>query len=125
MPLIHLLTQGNNSSCCYVTLKIFIKSASMGHQLDDELKMYQQIDRPSKHPGRNAIRSLLDSFHIHGPGDKHQCVVHPPLFESVWEFFHRNPVQRLPKPVLAFTLRRVFLALDYLHTECQIIHTGI
>ncbi|KAE8141341.1 kinase-like domain-containing protein [Aspergillus pseudotamarii] len=109
----------------YVTLKIFIKAASMGRQLDDELKMYQRIDRASKHPGRNAIRPLLDSFHIDGPEDKHHCLVHPPLFESVWDFLHRNPVQRLPKPVLAFTLRQVFLALDYLHTECQVIHTDI
>lgn len=89
----------------------------MGQQVEDELKMYQRINRASKHPGRNAIRSLLDAFHIDGPSeDKHQCLVYPPLFESVWEFLHRNPVQRLPKPVLA---------LDYLHTECQIIHTGI
>ncbi|KAE8160440.1 kinase-like domain-containing protein [Aspergillus tamarii] len=109
----------------YVTLKIFIKAASMGQQLDDELGMYQRLDRASKHPGRNAIRSLLDSFHIDGPNDKHHCLVHPPLFESVWDFLHRNPVQRLPKPVLAFTLRQVFLALDYLHTECQVIHTDI
>lgn len=28
-------------------------------------------------------------------------------------------------PVLAFVLRRLFLALDFLHTECQIIHTDI
>ncbi|KAE8330588.1 kinase-like protein [Aspergillus sergii] len=109
----------------YVTLKIFIKATSMGHQLDNELKMYRRLDRASKHPGRRAIRSLLDSFHIDGPEDNHQCLVHPPLLESVWEFLHRNPIQRLPKPVLAFTLRRVFLALDYLHTECQIIHTDI
>ena len=117
--------QENNSCRSYVTLKLFIKAASMGQQLDDELKMYQRIDRASKHPGRNAIRSLLDSFHIDGPEDKHHCLVHPPLFESVWEFLHRNPVQRLRKPVLVFTLRQVFLALDYLHTECQVIHTGI
>lgn len=97
----------------------------MGQHLDDELKMYQHIGRASKYPGRNAIRSLVDSFHIDGPEDKHQCLVHPPLFESVWEFLHRNPVERLPKVILAFTLRRVFLALDYLHTECQVIHTGI
>lgn len=97
----------------------------MGYELDNELKMYQRVNRVSRHPGRNAIRSLLDSFCINGPEDKHQCLVHSPLFESVWEFLHRNPVRRLPKPVLAFTLRQVFLALDYLHTECQIIHTGI
>ncbi|KAL4898450.1 kinase-like domain-containing protein [Aspergillus ambiguus] len=49
----------------------------------------------------------------------------PPLWESVLTFLHRNPVRRLPSPVLAFVLKRLFLALDYLHTECQIIHADI
>lgn len=97
----------------------------MGGQIDDELKMYQHIERFSRHPGRKAVRSLLDSFNIDGPDDKHQCLVHHPLFESVWEFLHRNPVQRLPEPIVAFTLHRLFLALDYLHTECKVIHTGM
>ncbi|KAL4988836.1 kinase-like domain-containing protein [Aspergillus falconensis] len=112
--------------CGYVTLKIFIKSASMGQQLDDELQMYKRIERGSKnHPGRSAVRSLIDSFDVDGPEDKHRCLVHPPLWESVLTFLHRNPAQRLPSPVLAFVLKRLFLALDYLHTECQIIHTDI
>ncbi|KAL5332951.1 kinase-like domain-containing protein [Aspergillus crustosus] len=110
----------------YVTLKIFIKSASMGQQLDDELQMYKRIKRGSKnHPGYSAVRSLLDSFDVNGPEDKHRCLVHPPLWESVLTFLHRNPVQRLPSPVLAFVLKRLFLALDYLHTECQVIHADI
>ncbi|KAL2859893.1 kinase-like domain-containing protein [Aspergillus lucknowensis] len=108
---------------------IFIKAASMGQGIDSELKMYQRMSGAmsgaTNHPGRNAIRSFSDWFLIDGPEDKHQCLVHPPLFESVWEFLHRNLVRRLPNPVLAFTLRRVFLALDYLHTECQVIHTDI
>ncbi|KAL5049137.1 hypothetical protein BDW71DRAFT_217756 [Aspergillus fruticulosus] len=112
--------------CGYVTLKIFIKSASMGQQLDDGLQMYKRIERGSKnHPGRSAVRSLIDSFDVNGPEDKHRCLVHPPLWESVLTFLHRNPAQRLPSPVLAFVLKRLFLALDYLHTECQIIHTDI
>jgi len=45
--------------------------------------------------------------------------------ESVYDFLHRNPIQRLPPVVLAVTLRRLFLALDFLHKECQIIHTDI
>ncbi|KAL2871653.1 putative protein kinase [Aspergillus lucknowensis] len=112
--------------CGYVTLKIFINSASMGQQLDDELQMYKRIEKGSKnHPGCSAVRSLLDSFDVDGPEDKHRCLVHPPLWESVLTFLHRNPVQRLPSPVLAFVLKRLFLALDYLHTECQIIHADI
>jgi hypothetical protein len=125
---LHLFTvvyTGDISRRSYVTLKILFKAASMGHQLDNELKMYQHITRFSRHPGSRAVRSLIDSFYLDGPDDKHQCLVHPPLFESVWEFLHRNPIQRLLKPGLAVTLQRVFLALDYLHTERQVIHTGI
>ncbi|KAJ6103114.1 hypothetical protein N7486_005541 [Penicillium sp. IBT 16267x] len=110
----------------YVTVKMFIKSTSLGQQLDDELNIYKRIEGAHRnHPGRKYVRSLLDSFDVTGPEDQHRCLVHPPLWESVLAFLHRNPVQRLPTPVLAVTLHRLFLALDYLHTECKIIHTDI
>lgn len=38
---------------------------------------------------------------------------------------HSNPIRRLPPPVLAFVLKRLFLALDLLHEECLIAHTDI
>jgi serine/threonine-protein kinase SRPK3 len=98
----------------------------MGKQLDDELHMYKRMERGSKnHPGHDAVRSLLDFFDVDGPEGQHRCLVHPPLWESILTFLHRNPVQRLPPPVLAFVLKRLFLALDFLHTECKIIHTGM
>ncbi|KAF7548878.1 hypothetical protein G7Z17_g6771 [Cylindrodendrum hubeiense] len=110
----------------HVALKLFVHSKSMGEQLDHELIMYKRISASSaKHPGRGAVRELLDSFDVPGPDGSHRCLVHPPLWESVLTFLHRNPVRRLPVPVLAFVLRRLFLALDFLHTECQIIHTDI
>ncbi|GAM37861.1 hypothetical protein TCE0_033f08139 [Talaromyces pinophilus] len=109
----------------HVALKIYINAAAMGQQLDDELKMYKRMEKASnKHLGRNAVRTLLDSFNINGPEGEHRCLVHPPLWESVLTFLHRNPI-RPSQPGLAFVLQRLFLALDYLHTECQIIHTDI
>ncbi|KAL4957519.1 kinase-like domain-containing protein [Aspergillus filifer] len=54
---------------------------------------------------------------------QHHCLVHPPLFESVLTFLRRNPVGRLPSAVLAFVTYRVFMALDFLHNECHVIHT--
>ncbi|KAL4997889.1 hypothetical protein BDV10DRAFT_194874 [Aspergillus recurvatus] len=83
----------------YVTLKIFVDAASMGEHVDHELEM--------------AIRSLVGSFNIAGSEDKPQCLVHPPLLEGVGDFLRRNPIQRLPAPVLAFTLHQLFSALDY------------
>ena len=98
----------------------------MGSKLDNEPQMYKRMERgPVNHPGRDAVRSLLDSFDIDGPEDKHRCLVHPPLWESVLDFLRRNPSRKLPAPILAYVLQRLFLALDYLHSECQIIHTGI
>ncbi|KAJ0159583.1 Serine/threonine-protein kinase SRPK [Colletotrichum tanaceti] len=105
---------------------LFVNSKALGSQLDRELTMYKRISTSSvKHPGRGAVRELLDSFDVAGPGGCHRCLVHPPLWESVLTFLHRNPVRMLPAPVLAFVLRRLFLALDFLHAECQIIHTDI
>ncbi|KAJ5113713.1 hypothetical protein N7456_002247 [Penicillium angulare] len=113
----------------YVALKIFINATSMGQEIDDELNIYERIQKASqKHRGRKYVRSLLDSFDIDGPEDKHRCLVHPPLWKSVATFLRSNPVpseQRLPPVMLAVTLHRLFLALDYLHTECKVIHTDI
>ncbi|PLB47751.1 kinase-like protein [Aspergillus steynii IBT 23096] len=110
----------------HVMLKIFIQTSSMGQQVDNELNIYEHIKQSkTAHPGRDVIRTLLDTFYINGPQDKHRCLVHPPLWESVLAFLRRNPVERLPSPVIAVVLHRLFLALDFLHTECQIAHTDI
>jgi hypothetical protein len=104
---------------------MYISNAALGNHVSDELKMYQRIAKdPKGHPGRQAIRSLLDSFDVDGLEEPHRCLVHPPLGDNLSTFLRRNPVRRLPKPILAFVLYRLFLALDYLHRECQIIHTG-
>ena len=98
----------------------------MGQQVDHELNVYRHMEQsPTAHPGCDMIRTLLDTFYIDGPQDKHRCLIHPPLWESVLTFLRRNPVERLPSAVIAVVLHRLFLALDYLHTECQIAHTGL
>jgi serine/threonine-protein kinase SRPK3 len=115
-----------NSYRRYVTLKMYIGDTALGKHLDNELEMYQRIAQGSKrHHGRQAIRSLLDSFDVKNSENKHRCLVHPPLRENLSTFLRRNPICRLPKPILAFVLYRLFLALDYLHRECEIIHTGL
>lgn len=114
------------SALRHVALKLFISSESMGAQVDDEVNIYKRINTATRrHPGHGAVRSLLDSFDVAGPDGPHRCLVHPPLWESVQTFLHRNPIRILPVPVLAFVLKQLFLALDFLHTECNLIHTGM
>jgi len=110
----------------HVALKLFINSAAMGEELDHESSIYRRISNTpaNAHPGRAAVRQLLDSFDAAGPDGSHRCLVHPPSWESLLTFLHRNPVRRLPKPLMALSLYQAFLALDFLHTECRLIQTG-
>lgn len=92
---------------------------------DDELKMSQHIARlPSKHDGRAYIRLIQESFTIPGPFGEHLGMVFEPLREPLWVLGRHLGTVGLPpviaKPVLKLMLR----ALDFLHTECHIIHTG-
>jgi hypothetical protein len=100
--------------------------APIGFETDHEYNIYQRIwkHEDSAHPGRFGIRQLIDSFHVSGPDGSHRCLVHPPLFESVQDFRSRNTVDRFPVILLGLILQHLFTAVDFLHTECQVIHTG-
>lgn len=51
--------------------------------------------------------------------------MHAPLWDSTLNIKHRNAMRRLTQPVVAFLLKRLFLALDLLHQECHVAHTDI
>ncbi|KAG6285525.1 hypothetical protein E4U09_007256 [Claviceps aff. purpurea] len=108
----------------YVALKLYNTSEFSKFALENELNAYKRIENSSiEHPGRRAIRSLLDTFAIDGPDGQHRCLVHPPLWDSVYGFRRRNPVRKLSEPIMALVLKPLFHALDFLHQECHTAHT--
>ncbi|KAG5993079.1 hypothetical protein E4U52_002294 [Claviceps spartinae] len=110
----------------YVALKLYNTSEFSKFALENELDAYKRIENSAiEHPGRRAIRSLLDTFVIDGPDGQHRCLVHPPLWDSVYGFRRRNPVGKLPEPIMALVLKPLFHTLDFLHQECHITHTDI
>ncbi|KAL0961526.1 hypothetical protein HGRIS_006465 [Hohenbuehelia grisea] len=109
----------------HVAVKVYVDSNSMGSQVSKELSVYERLNKgPVYHPGRQSIRTLLDSFTLTSDRGLHHCLVHPPLWESVLALLLRNPEHRLPTPILTIVLYHVFQALDYAK-ECKIIHTDI
>ncbi|KAH7014369.1 kinase domain protein [Microdochium trichocladiopsis] len=110
----------------HVALKVFIRSQALGDHLENEMAMFKRIEqRPSDHPGRDAVRTLLDSFQVKGPDGDHLVLAHPPLWRSIEAIIRRTNPRRLPPSGLRYVLKELFLALDYLHRECNIIHTDI
>ncbi|KAK4231101.1 kinase-like domain-containing protein [Podospora fimiseda] len=97
------------------------------HRQHVALKLFIHVAQKAKrgHPGRSALRQLLDSFDIKGPDGQHRCLVHPPLWDSVLALLYRNPIRKLPASVVAVILKCIFQALDFLHTECHVAHTDI
>jgi serine/threonine protein kinase len=77
------------------------------------------------HAGAKLIRKALDSFQITSAEGKFGCLVHPPLGISLYDFRTQLKAKVLPEKIVKLTLMHLLLALDYLHTEGGIIHTGM
>ncbi|PYH71785.1 kinase-like protein [Aspergillus vadensis CBS 113365] len=79
----------------------------------------------SSHPGYAHVRTALDLFTIPRNGGDHHCLVQQPMWESFRHLLYRNPTHRFTVDLLKAGLMQIFLALDYLHTECKLVHTDI
>ena len=87
--------------------------------------MYKHLSKhDGSHPGQRYVRTTLDNFTISGRDGEHHCLVHKPMWDSLNELLARNVRRRFTEELLREALRRLFAALDYLHTECHVIHTG-
>lgn len=80
----------------------------------------------SSHTGSVLVRRAIDDFQISSAGKNYsyQCLVHPPLAMSLCELRHRTLEKVLPEDLLKPVLIHILLAIDFLHTEAQIVHTG-
>lgn len=77
-----------------------------------------------RHEGRHFIRTLLDSFTLRGTYNDHICLVFEPLREPIWLLNKRFKGNIIPSGILKIMVQMLLHGLDYLHTECHIVHTG-
>lgn len=77
------------------------------------------------HPGREFLVSFLDSFQHCGPEDPHVCIVFEPLGENLLTLIERNKSKGVPRGVVKSIAKQVLLGLQYLHEECDLVHTDI
>ncbi|CAG8354151.1 unnamed protein product [Penicillium salamii] len=104
----------------YVALKVYTRDDNK-----HEFEIYKQLSKPSQHPGREHVRDVLDTFTLPRPGGDHQCLVQKPLWESLQDLHYIMPHARLEVDILKSAIKQMLLALDYLHTECKLVHTGM
>jgi len=90
-----------------------------------ELNMLQHIKAANpSHKGYSFLRTVLDSFTITGPHGNHICLVCEPMRESLLLFRHHFLNKRLPLPLVKAYIRIILTGLDYLHSQCHVVHTS-
>lgn len=92
----------------------------------DEIKLLSQVAAANPHhAGRPHVVSFLDSFQHRTPQDTHVCIVFEPLGETLLALIQRNKKKGVPKPLVKVIAKQVLLGLQYLHDECDLVHTDI
>jgi serine/threonine-protein kinase SRPK3 len=106
----------------YAAVKILSAHATQVQlQLSDELGFLQSVRdlaRESRHPGRAHIVALLDNFQVSSTQGRHLCLVHKPM--GIFSKIDGG----LPVPLVKVVAKQLLLALDFLHRECHMVHTG-
>ena len=97
--------------------------------IDDDAAKHERIithhlKRNPSHGGFPYVRTMLDNFEAPGLDGPHLCLVYEPMREPLWLFQRRWENGKLPPALLKVYLRFLLRGLDYLHSECHIIHTG-
>lgn len=75
--------------------------------------------------GRNYVAQLLDHFTHRGPNGTHICMAFEVLGENLLSVIKRYKHRGIPINIVKQITKQVLLGLEYLHTECGIIHTDL
>ncbi|KAE8352712.1 kinase-like protein [Aspergillus coremiiformis] len=111
----------------YVAMKIH---ASGHHERADaaqnELDILRRVSRTNpQHQGWHFNRHLLDTFAFEYCSRTHLALVFEPLREPLWIYRGRFTGDVIPPSILKILLQMILQGLDYLHSECRIIHTDL
>ncbi|KAG6203010.1 hypothetical protein E4U35_004725 [Claviceps purpurea] len=106
----------------YVSIKI---TASDVEDAQERAWLTRISEADPSHQGLSHIRTPIDAFEMKGALGTHSCLVFEPMRETLWRFQQRWPRQRLPLDAIKLHMLYLLKALDYLHTECRLIHTDI
>jgi serine/threonine protein kinase len=107
-------------------LKVVKSAGRYAETARDEIKLLSQVSSHSpNHPGRAHVVSFLDSFYYQGPEASHVCIVFEPLGENLLALIERNKKKGVPRALVRVIAKQILLGLQYLHEECDLVHTDI
>lgn len=118
--------QLTNRTKRHVALKVVKSDGHYTETALDEIQLLQRVTNSSEsHPGRSHVVGLVDDFRHMGPNGSHVCMVFEVLGENLLGLIKRYQHRGVPTHIVRQIAKQILLGLDYLHTECRIIHTDL
>ena len=108
----------------YVAVKVLTVNATADNLVEANSLRTIKSTNPN-HPGYKHCLHLYDATYdnsCHGP---HICLVTNVLGANVNSLRGLQPNGALPVATTKRIIKQTLLALDYLHRECGLVHTGI
>ena len=110
----------------HVALKIVKSATHYTETAIDEIKLLERVSTAKPEAvGRNYVAQLLDHFTHRGPNGTHICMAFEVLGENLLSVIKRYKHRGIPTNIVKQITKQVLLGLEYLHTECNIIHTDL
>ncbi|EFR00913.1 CMGC protein kinase [Nannizzia gypsea CBS 118893] len=105
---------------------VALKITNANQPIDDECGIENHIFRANpSHRGRALFRTSSECFEITSSAGKHMCLAYEPMREPLWLFKRRFKDEAIPLPLVKTYVRLLLVGLDYLHTECKVVHTDL
>lgn len=109
----------------YVALKVNHSGFADKEASEHELNISRHLAKANPlHEGFPYVRTVLDSFEAESLNGMHTCLIFELMREPLWLFQNRLKNRKFTLPLLKLYVELLLKGLDYLHSECHIIHTG-
>ncbi|KAL1968381.1 hypothetical protein VTN77DRAFT_1910 [Rasamsonia byssochlamydoides] len=95
--------------------------------VEHELSILKHIAAANpSHEGSSFVRTIIDSFDVpRSEGRRHVVMVFEPMREHLRRLQNRFRDKKIPIPLLKPYIGCLLLGLDYLHSQCHVIHTDL
>jgi hypothetical protein len=84
----------------------------------------RQVNANPKHLGYALVRTCVDNFTTRSSFGPHMCLVYQPMRETLNTYRRRFNAGKLPLPLVKAYIKILLMGLDFLHSECKMVHTG-
>jgi serine/threonine-protein kinase SRPK3 len=115
----------NSGNRKYVTVKINVNTLTEDFQKGRREIAEKLYSANPKHPGYSHVRFMLSTFKVRGKHGDHLCIVYDVLREPIDECMLKFPGRRFNNQRLRILLPALLQGLDYLHTDCRVVHTDL